>query len=152
MNRPVALILLVVAAFAAPGAVALAERARTVMGLPPLAPGIPYMPNGVTSFYITVSGLALLVAAPMAWSRMAQADYRLSKNFGTFLAIMVCWKVIDVTLLADGGLDTSGMAANLVLSIGTFGYAFLAALVFWAIAVRPHEKFAQEPSAEGTSR
>jgi hypothetical protein len=53
-----------------------------------------------------------------------------------------------VTLLSEAGieaLESSGMTENIVLSIGTFGYAFVAALVFWSIAVRPQQRLASAP-------
>jgi hypothetical protein len=71
------------------------------------------------------------------------------------LLILICWKVIDITLWTDGsgaGISDGGMAANLVLSVGTFGYAALATLIFWMIGVRPHAQIAQSQSTDGTSK
>ena len=138
----------------APGAVVLVEWLRTVMGFGNLAPGIAYIPHGYEIFYMIVAALGLFVAAPLANHRIAAGDFRLSKCVGNFLAIVIFWKVIDVTLFSDAPAEEiggSGLAANLVLSIGTLAYAFLGAWVFWRIAIRPHKRPA-DSSAEGVSR
>ena len=154
MNPRTALILLVVGAVAAPAAIIGAEWLRTVMGFLNLAPGTAYIPNGHEVFYLIVAVLGLGVAAPLARHRIAEGDFRLSKCVGNFLAIVIFWKVIDVTLFSDAPAEEiggSGLAANLVLSIGTLAYAFLGAWVFWRIAIRPHKRPA-DSSAEGVSR
>lgn len=145
MTTLAALVLLVIAALAAPGAIVLAEWARTVLALPALAPGIPYITRGFQDFYVFVAVASVIVAVPLGWMRITRAEFRLSKWIGTFLLILIVWKVLDVTLWSDlppgetGEFDT---ASNLVMTLGTFGYAVLAAVVFWYIAVRPHRSLA----------
>ncbi|MEL0012787.1 MAG: hypothetical protein VW881_05110 [Alphaproteobacteria bacterium] len=148
MSREAGLALLGLGAFVAPGVIVLLEWARTVMGILSLAPGVVYIPNGLETFYLALTAGAIVCAVPVTRSRIARGDYRLSKCFGTFLAMLIVWKVIDVTLLSEAGieaLESSGMTENIVLSIGTFGYAFVAALVFWSIAVRPQQRLASAP-------
>ena len=148
MSRSAGLALLGLGSFVAPGVIALLEWARTVMGLSNLASGVVYIPNGFETFYLALTAGAIVYAVPVTRNRIAREDYRLSKCFGTFLAMLIVWKVIDVTLLSDDGieaLESSGMTENIVLSIGTFGYAFVGALVFWTIAVRPQQRLATEP-------
>lgn len=154
MSHLVALILLLVAALAAPAAIVLAEWARTVLGFFDLAPGIPFIPNGFENFYIIIAAVSVIVGIPVAWRRITRAEFGYTRYLGPWLLILICWKVIDITLWTDGAgerISGGGMAANLVLSLGTFGYAALAALVFWLIGVRPHQRIAQNQSSEGTS-
>lgn len=145
MSRLTALILLLVAALAAPAAIVLVEWARTVLGLFNLAPGIPYIPNGFENFYIIIGAVSVIVGIPVGWQRITRAEFGYARYLGPFLLILICWKVIDVTLWADesaAGLGGGDMVSNLVLSLGTFGYAALATLVFWLIAIRPHKQIA----------
>lgn len=151
MTTLAALILLVVAALAAPGAIVLAEWARTVLAFPNLAPGIPYITKGFQDFYVFVAVASVIVAVPVGWKRITRAEFRLSKWIGTFLLVLIVWKVLDVTLWSDlppGETGEFNTATNLVLGLGTFGYAVLAAAVFWFIAVRPHRGLA---AREGVS-
>jgi len=145
MSQLAALILLVVAALAAPGAIVLAEWTRTVLALPALAPGIPYITKGFQDFYVFVAAASVIVAVPFGWKRITRAEFRLSKYIGTFLLILMAWKVLDVTVWSDlppGETQDFDTATNLFMALGTFGYAVLAAAVFWFIAVRPHRSIA----------
>lgn len=154
MSHLVALILLLVGALAAPAAIVLAEWARTVLGFFNLAPGIPFIPNGFENFYIIIAAVSVIVGIPVAWRRITRAEFGYTRYLGPWLLILICWKVIDITLWSDGAAEGpgDGMTANLVLSVGTFGYAALATLVFWLIGVRPHQRIAQSQSSEGTSK
>lgn len=155
MSNLAALILLLVGALAAPAAIVLVEWARTVLGFFNLAPGIPFIPNGFENFYIIIAAVSVVVGIPLARARIARAEFGYSRYLGPFLLILICWKVIDITLWSDGSGEEfggGGMAANLVLSLGTFGYAALATLVFWLIGVRPHARIAQSQPTEGTSK
>ena len=154
MTRLAALILLFMAALAAPGIVVLVEWLRTILGFLNLAPDIAYIPNGFQNFYIIIVATTVLVGLPVAWHRITQAEFRLSKYVGTYLTILIFWKVIDVTIFSEtsaGGIGGSGISSNLVLSVGTFGYAVLAALTFWIIAIRPHQRLAQSQTTEGVA-
>lgn len=151
MTTLAAFILLVVAALAAPGAIVLAEWVRTVMAFPNLAPGIPYISQGFQDFYLFVAAASVIVGVPVGWRRIIRAQFRLSKYIGTFLLILIVWKVLDVTVWSDlppGETQNFDTASNLVMSLGTFCYAVLGAAVFWFIAVRPHRNIA---ASEGIS-
>lgn len=155
MSNLAALILLLVAALAAPASIVLVEWARTVLGFFNLAPGIPFIPNGFENFYIINAAVSVVVGIPLARARIARAEFGYSRYLGPFLLILICWKVIDITLWTDGsgaGIAGGGMAANLVLSVGTFGYAALATLIFWMIGVRPHAQIARSQSTEESSK
>lgn len=155
MSNLAALILLLVAALAAPASIVLVEWARTVLGFFNLAPGIPFIPNGFENFYIINAAVSVFVGIPLARARIARAEFGYSRYLGPFLLILICWKVIDITLWTDGsgaGISDGGMAANLVLSVGTFGYAALATLIFWMIGVRPHAQIARSQSTEESSK
>lgn len=155
MSHLAALILLLVAALAAPAAIVLVEWVRTVLGFFDLAPGIPYIPNGFENFYIIIAAVSVIVGIPLAWRRITRAEFGYSRYLGPWLLILICWKVIDVTLWSDNAGEEfggGGMATNLVLSVGTFVYAALATLVFWLIAVRPHQRLAELRPPEGNAR
>jgi len=155
MSHLAALILLLVGALAAPAAIVLVEWARTVLGFFNLAPGIPFIPNGFENFYIIIAAVSVIVGIPLGWRRITRAEFGYSRYLGPFLLILICWKVIDITLWSDESADSivgGGMAYNLVLSVGTFGYAALATLIFWLIAVLPHQKIAENQSTNGNAR
>jgi hypothetical protein len=153
MSHLAALILLLVGALAAPAAIVLVEWARTVMGFFNLAPGIPFIPNGFENFYIIIAAVSVIVGIPLGLRRITRGEFGYTRYLGPFVLILICWKVIDISLWSDSAaeLGSGGMAANLVLSVGTFVYAALATLVFWLIAVRPHQKIAEHQSTEGNA-
>lgn len=138
MNKFTSNALLIAAAFIAPAMIVLVEWFRTVLGFFNLAPGVPYMPNGFENFYLFVAATMLIVGFPMSRRLIARGELRLAKHIRTVLAILIFWKVIDVTLISESPAALDGTAASLVLSLGTFAYGIFAGTIFWYIAVRPH--------------
>ena len=65
MSKRLTLILLIVAALAAPAVVVAVEWARTVLGLFNLSPGTLYMPNGFLNFYLITASAMVVIAVPM---------------------------------------------------------------------------------------
>ncbi|MEP4380698.1 MAG: hypothetical protein ABJ215_10155 [Alphaproteobacteria bacterium] len=141
MSKTLTLVLLIVAAFAAPAVVVAVEWARTVMGFFNLAPGTLYMPNGFLQFYLIVAGTMLLIAVPSSLSLLKLGELRAARYIRNALMILIFWKIIDVTMLSGGVPDLDDLASTLVLSLGTFLYGVIAGLVFWRIAIRPHRGF-----------
>lgn len=146
------MLLLLVAALAAPATVVVAEWLRTVPGYLNLAPGIPYMPNGFLQFYLIVTGALLVIAVPMSLGLLRLGELRASRYIRNALMVLIFWKIIDVTMLSGGAHGLDDTASTLVLSLGTFGYGLLIGLVFWRIAIRPHRLIAQSAPAGAKSQ
>ncbi len=150
MSKSVTLILLVVAALAAPAVVVAAEWLRTVAGFLGLGPGTLYMPNGFASFYLINAGAMLVIAVPMSRGLLRLGELRPARYIRNALMVLIFWKIIDVTMLSGGVPDLDNKASTLVLSAGTFIYGVVAGLVFWRIAIRPHRFAVSTPTDSET--
>jgi len=148
VSKLTTMILLVVAALAAPAVLVGIEWARTVLGIFGLAPGTPYMPNGFLQFYLIVAGAMLVIAVPSSRSLLKIGELRAARYIRNALMILIFWKIIDVTMLSGGVPDLNDMGSTLVLSLGTFVYGVIAGFVFWRIAIRPH-RYAALPQPSG---
>ena len=138
MNKLKLLTLLIGATFIAPSVIVLAEWSRTVLGFFNLAPSVAYMPNGFENFYLFIVITTLIIGVPISSRLLSRGELRLTKHVQIILAILIFWKVIDVTLMSQSPAVINGTAASLVMSLGTFGYGIIAGTVFWFIGVRPH--------------
>ena len=138
MSRAVTLLLLVVAAVAAPAVAVALEWLRTIPGYINLAPGISYMPNGFIQFYLIVMTAMFIIALPISLGLIQLGDLRPARYVRNTLMVLIFWKIIDVTMLSDGAHGLDNTASTLVLSLGTFGYGIIIGFVFWRIGVRPH--------------
>jgi hypothetical protein len=150
MSKRLTLVMLIIAALAAPAVLVGIEWLRTVPGYFSLAPGIPYMPNGFLQFYLIVAGAMLVIAVPSSRGLLNMGELRPARYIRNALMILIFWKIIDVTMLSGGVPDLNDMASTLVLSLGTFIYGVIAGLVFWRMAIRPHRIAASLP-ADGES-
>lgn len=151
MSKHLTIILLIVAALAAPAVVVAVEWARTVLGFFNLIPGTLYMPNGFLSFYLITAAAMIIVAVPMSSSLLKVGELRRARYIRNALMILIFWKIIDVTMLSGGTPNLDNMAATLVLSLGTFAYGAIAGLVFWRIAIKPHRLGTQSELSEEPS-
>jgi len=138
MSKTLTLVMLIIAALAAPAVLVAIEWARTVLGLFGLAPGIPYMPNGFLQFYLIVAGAMLVIAVPSSRGLLNMGELRPARYIRNALMILIFWKIIDVTMLSGGVHNLDDTASTLVLSFGTFFYGVIAGLIFWRMAIRPH--------------